>query len=150
MRYDSITIEGGQLIFSTDEDSQFDREINIRLKTRDNDFCFVVLRQLWGEEDNCNSDEPFEECFSKGDYFQQNFQSSRQRVGLGSKLHDALIQNKETIYNKFELKRIFSTLEEEDDTDLSPSAEAFWKKRVDENKAVYNTKFRRYMLQLGM
>ncbi len=117
-------------------DDNYIDEIKITLSSIDNEYKgYLTLQSLW----KCNEDEIIENVkkrcvkYQEGDYFQQTFECIPTRRGLGSVLHEFIIEHRDD----FLIKNVYSTKQDEDDYAISDDAEAFWQKRIQKNRAIH-------------
>ncbi|MCI9844851.1 hypothetical protein [Flavobacterium pectinovorum] len=127
-------------------DSNFNQEIKIKLsKTGENIKGELILSPLWifdeDEIDDPNFDYKLQ--YQTGDYFQQTFSSNPKRQGIGSTLHDFIIDHKDDC----DLNNVFSTNSDEDDYGITIEANSFWENRVDLDKAEKDETLNRFKIK---
>ena len=107
----------------------------------------LVLKPLWLFDDDEKGDSKFHYKlnYEFGDYFQHTFKSKPTRSGIGSAIHEIIIQNR----NIFSFNNVYSTNSLEDGYGYTVDANAFWLKRVELCKAIKNDKLNRYQILFG-
>jgi hypothetical protein len=123
-----------------DSDMNWNKEITITLTGQDREGN-LILTPLWnldGAEDEDIKD--YKNNFGKGDYFQQTFNVRPTRMGIGSILHNFLLEFK----NDFGVENVFSTYHPEDGHHISNDARAFWESRVELERATYIEELNRF------
>jgi hypothetical protein len=116
------------------EDSNWNGEIILKLsKLGENIRGELKLMPLWyfDEEQEEDVQYKYKEQYNVGDYFQQTFTSEPKRKGIGSTLHDFIIDHKTDL----EIANVFSTKSEEDGHGISVDAESFWQNRILQDNA---------------
>lgn len=123
-----------------DSDMNWNKEITITLigEGREGN---LILTPLWNLEDAEEEDiKEYKNNYDEGDYFQQTFNVRPPRTGIGTILHDFLLEYK----HEFGVQNVFSTYHPEDGHHISNDARAFWESRVALERAIYMEELNRF------
>jgi hypothetical protein len=127
-------------------DSQYPnfKEVNFILGLgREKEF-HLTLKALWLPDSLSRNPKNYYEKYYEGDYFQSDFFATPQRNGLGSLMHDFLIEYKNEL--GFPINNIYSTNVIEDNQEYTAAAKAFWEKRISLGRAENNYDANRYRI----
>jgi hypothetical protein len=104
----------------------------------------LCLKPLWFIDDDERDDPTFEykNKYTIGDYFQQTFITEPTRKGIGSVLHEFIIENR----LRFSFNNVFSTNVIEDWHAISSDASSFWEKRTELKKAIKDDELNRHKI----
>lgn len=130
---------------SDSNDTNWNQEISFTLsKSKTTFHGKLILKPLWfvDEDEIDNPDFKYKKQYEIGDYFQQTFNAVPVHKGIGSVLHNFLIEHK----NEFELNNVYSTKNSEDNHVISEDANSFWLNRVENNNAVFDSNVERYKI----
>lgn len=126
-------------------DTNWNQEIKFTIsKTEKNAHGELILKPLWLFDEDEIDDPQYEykKRYQIGDYFQQTFTITPRRKGIGSILHEFIIEKR----NLFDIENVYSTNFDEDGHIISEEANGFWVNRVNLNKALEVPEFSRYKI----
>jgi|ERR1035437_1095573 hypothetical protein len=125
-------------------DLNWDEKVEVKLRSNETEHTgYLSLVPLWNIVDEVTPNMEYKEKFSEGDYFQHTFSNRPPRCGIGSVIHDFLLDYKE----EFQIRNVYSTNFNEDCHVLSDDAKYFWKKRVSKDKAEFVEDLCRYKIK---
>jgi hypothetical protein len=125
-------------------DLNWEEKVVVKLISNETEHLgYLSLVPLWNITDDETLPQMYKEKFSQGDYFQHTFSSNPKRCGIGSLIHEFLLDHKEEI----QIRNVYSTNFIEDGHILSDDARYFWNKRVNNDKAEYVEDLCRYKIK---